>query len=118
VTEHDGLNQFRLGDLLSTTLNHGDTVSATGHDDVDIAFFKDIHVRVDGQLTIEPTDPYASHRVGGRHIRYCQGRTGPDQSQDIGVVALIVRDDKVDTLCLTTKILWKQRPDGSIDQTR
>ena len=117
VTEADGIEHVGLADDVGVGFDHGDGFSRAGDHEVNIAVVQ-LGVRgVDDKLPVNTSDTYRADWTSKRDRRDGQCGRSPYQSEYVGVVFLVGRQDDRDQLHLVAIALRKERTQGAVDES-
>ncbi len=90
MSEFERVDDQLLGDFLSPGLHHDDGVGGTGHDQIQVALFGFLVIRVEHQVSVHPPDPRPGDRGVEGDVGQNESRGGAGDGDDVRGIDLVV----------------------------
>ena len=117
VTELDGGDQVRFGQLIGFAFDHDDGVLGRGHDQLAVAVLLFLVRRVRDQLAFDARDTDTSDGSCPGNRADVNGRRGAHHCEHVGLIAPVCADHGCDDLCLAHVAVGKEGAAGPVDQS-
>ena len=114
----DPLEHLSLRHLDGPALDHDDRVPRAADHDIDVGILELLEGRVQDPVVADPPYPHRGDRHPEGDPGHIQRDRGPEETQDVGVVLLIRREDAADDLRLVLEPVGEEGTERTVDLAR
>ena len=118
VCDVEGVEDLRLGDLISAGLDHQDRLVGAGDDQVQLALGNVWFTGIDHEIPLELADAHGAHLGRERNVGYGESRRGAVHGEHVVGIDVIDAHRRCDDLGLASPPLREKGTDRPVDHAR
>ena len=110
------LRDLFFGQEVAKSFDHQDGVFSSGEDEVELGVFHLFRCRIDDEFAVDHSDADSADRFYEGNIGNDEGGRGGANSQNVGLVQSIVREDVSENLDFIVIALFEHGAERAVDQ--